>query len=95
MSATLSNFLQLSSIPCASQVAQESAGKCLNSVDGVCMRGGTKIAGTGGYELASMGYPSSTCAAAGIFTAGNQRYSLDGWKVVTNANVLKLERPLL
>jgi hypothetical protein len=95
MSATLSNFLQLSSIPCASASAQEAAGQCMTNVDGVCIRGGTKVAGTSGYELASMGYPQATCAAAGLFVANNQRYTVSGWGVSTNANTLKLARPWL
>jgi len=95
MSATLSNFLQMSSIPCAGSPSREAAGRCLTNVDGVCIMGGTKVAGSSGYELASMGYPTTTCAAAGLFAAGQSRYSVNGWVVTQNANVLKVGRPWL
>jgi len=94
-SATMMNFLQMSSIPCAANPNRDATGKCITNVDGVCISGGTKIAGNGGYELASMGYPAATCASAGLFTAGNQRYSLNGWAVGTNANTFRMSRPLL
>ena len=89
-SATMMNFLQMSAIPCTASSTRETSGRCLTNPDGVCISGGMKIAGTSGFELASMGFPTQTCAAAGLFTAGNQRYSLNGWTVGTNANTFKL-----
>jgi len=84
------NWLQKTSIPCAANPAREATGRCTTNVDGVCIAGGTKIAGTSGFELASLGNPSTVCAAAGLFVAGNQRYTVNGWGVSTNANTLKL-----
>lgn len=94
-SATMMNFLQKASIPCQGNLDAASSGQCLPNIDGVCIYGGTKVAGTSGYELASMGFPTATCATAGLFAAGNQRYAVNGWTVSTNANQLKLSRPLL
>lgn len=95
MSATLINFLQMASIPCAADPAGEATGICSTNIDGVCIRGGTKIAGSSGYQLASLGYPAHTCAAAGLFVSTNVRYAVGGVAVFDNANLPRLSRPML
>jgi hypothetical protein len=98
VSATSQNWLAMAAIPCNSSpaaTALASVGKCLNNVDGQCMKGGIKIAGTTGLQLASMGYPTTTCATAGLFWAPNQKYSLDGSAVSTNAMTFLLARSFL
>lgn len=88
------NFLQMASIPCAGNPSREATGQCLTNVDGRCIAGGTLVAGSSGYELASMGFPTNVCAAAGLFAAGNQKYTVNGWAVGTNANPFKMNRLL-
>jgi hypothetical protein len=93
MSATMANFLQKASIPCAANPIKQAEGRCSTNVDGVCIYGGSKVAGSSGYELASMGYPNATCASAGLFAASQQPYTVNGWSVTRNANALKVNQP--
>jgi len=94
-SSTANNFQLMAGLPCGLQAQAEAQGTCLTNIDGVCVRGGEKVAGSSGLTLASMGAPNSVCYAASIFAAGNIRYSLNGWDTTTNANPLRLARGLL
>jgi len=94
ISATQMNFLQMSSVPCSSGLAMAGSGQCTVNVDGVCIKGGNLTGGSTGYQLASMGYPGATCSAAGLFAAGNQKYSVNGYAVSTNAIAFKSKQLL-
>lgn len=94
-SSSGNNFYATSMIPCTTEATPEANGKCMVNVDGRCIRGGVKVAGSSGYELASMGYPTNKCNSLGLFAGGNKRYTQFGWEVNPNANVLKLSRPML
>ena len=89
------NFQAMAMVPCTTHPTEEVSGTCLTNIDGTCIKGGTKVAGTTGFSVASMGTPSHQCAAFGLFAAGNQRYTHMGWDVTDNANPLRVSRPLL
>lgn len=95
MSSSANNFYAMSMIPSTIEPNAEASGHCLVNVDGMCIRGGVKVAGSSGYELASMGFPTTKCYALGLFASGNQRYSQFGWDMSDNANILKVSRPVL
>lgn len=93
-SSTANNFLSTTSIPCmtASFTEAQNQGKCLPNVDGVCVFGGERVAGTSSYQLASLGYPGGQCVSAGLFAAPQQPYEIFGWAVTNNANPLRLSQ---
>ena len=69
-------------------------GKCAPNIDGVCISGGTKVAGSEGYRLASMGYPleqaasdggsGGFCAAFPLWYASGRDYELEGVQLATS-----------
>lgn len=92
-SYAISGFYERAAIPCAHNMSCVAEGTCALNVDGKPIRGGTKIAGTSGYGLSSMGMPAHACAAFPLFAAGNRQYMQMGWQVTTNRNPLTLGTP--
>jgi len=76
---SFNNFVSMSMIPSGEDLSLAAQGSCQTNVDGQCIRGGTKQAGVSAYALASLGAPNATCASLGLFAAGNQPYTVDGW----------------
>lgn len=93
--SSFNNFFAMAGVPCSTEPSMEAAGMCLTNIDGQCIRGGTRVAGTSGYALASLGFPGGRCDSFPMFAAGNQRYTPTGWDATSNANPLRLSRPLL
>ena len=94
-SSSLTNFYEKSKIPCTTSATKEMSGQCLTNVNGQCLSGGTLVSSSGGCGLASLGFPSTDCVTFPLFAASNQAYSITGWKVLNNANPLRLARPIL
>ena len=88
-SASASNFLATAGIPPTLQASASEAGMCATNVDGACIRGGVKVAGSSGYALASLGGPTAHCTALGMFAGGNKPYALWGWEARPNLNMLR------
>ena len=87
----LISFREQSSIPPMQDMHSYAGGIAMHNVDGKAIKGGILCSGggSGGYQLASMGYPGSVCSAFPLFAAvGNVPYELYGTKLVTNANGL-------
>lgn len=92
-SYAISGFFERAALPCTQNIQCFQDGTCALNVDGKPIRGGTKIAGMAGYRLASLGYPTDTCAAFPLFAAQNRQYQQMGWEVTTNRLPLKLGVP--
>ena len=92
-SNTLNDFMSMTSLAPAQDHSQAMTGKCLTNINGDCIKGGTLIGGGSGYQLASLGFPSTVCASAGLFARGNMKYTQMGWDVANNAIPLKMAGP--
>lgn len=90
------SFYSMAHIPCTNAPQEQAVGKCVTNVDGQCLSGGTLQGGASGYSLVALGGAPTSCASARIFAAQNGRYTANtaGWVTSTNANVLRLLRPL-
>lgn len=87
----LISFREQSSIPPMQDMNGFANGLGMHNIDGELRKGGMLCSGggSGGYQLASMGFPGATCVAFPLFAAiGNVPYELYGTKIVTNANGL-------
>lgn len=77
-------------------------GACAPNVDGVCISGGTKVSGSSGYQLASMGYPAadadndpsscSGCHAFPLWYSSGRTYQLWGTEMATSRNPLMVQK---
>lgn len=95
MSASANNFFKMAMIPCSNNPSLEVQGLCSTNVDGKCIAGGTRVSSSGGYGLASLGFPSKECLSFPLFAASNQAYTANGWRTTNNINPLRLSRPIL
>ncbi len=80
-------------------------GMCGMNVDGNCISSGTKVSGSRGYRLASMGYPMEQAAAEGGEGSGGycatfplwynkaRQYELWGIQLSTSRNPLLARSP--
>jgi len=89
-SYAISGFYERAALPCTKNATCFTQGTCAINIDGKTIRGGDKIAGLSGYQLASMGAPAQGCAAFPLFAAGNQAYQQMSWKVSANRHPLTL-----
>lgn len=84
----------MSKIPCSTAPDMEMGGMCSVNPDGVCIRGGTKISASGGYGLASLGFPTDQCMSFPLFVKPHQPYTISGWRTSNNINPLRLSQGL-
>ena len=73
-------------------------GTCAPNIDGRCISGGTKVSGSRGYRLASMGFPMEQAAAEGsgggycatfpLWYSDARQYELWGAQLSTSRNAL-------
>jgi hypothetical protein len=89
------NLIGLAAIPRVERIArQNAAGTCITNIDGDCISGGMLIAGTSGYDVASMQPPGvAKCAAFPLFCAVQLPYTSTqpGYQCATNAIRLNSE----
>ena len=81
------------------------SGVCGMNIDGSCISGGMKVAGSRGYQLASMGYPMAEaraeggpgeggfCATFPLWYAKDRQYELWGIQLATSRNPLVTRSP--
>ena len=94
-SSNLLSFREQAGIPSMDHANERfQKGICGFNPDGVCIAGGTKVSGSSGYRLSSLGYPPEQAAAEGNDCAGchsftlwyknHSPYELMGWNLKTN-----------
>lgn len=83
------NLIGLATIPSLELIQKQNAsGSCITGTDGICIHGGTTVAGSSGYDLAQFQPPGvSKCAAFPLFCSTRMPYSStsQGYQCSTNA----------
>jgi len=72
--------------------SQNASGTCITNVDGKCISGGRRIAGSSGYDMAGL-EGKETCSAFPLFCTTGIPYTTSnrGYLCSVNANSLKDE----